>query len=161
MILVEIVGLYIFLNMLNCIVIVLLIISFTAIFYIDSVYVLLIIMVWPVVIYLYLILSSVINGVKLRLIMKLIYVVIARVMLGGLIIIYILAVIIIRVAILYVLRSYVSYWMLRVRLLGLSVIIYILSEVKIIWLGILPFTFIFIKQSIIILLFMIKLVWLW
>jgi len=44
-ILVEIVRLYMFLNMVNCIVIVLLIISFTAIFYIDSVYVLLIIIV--------------------------------------------------------------------------------------------------------------------
>lgn len=103
-------------------------------------------------------LSSVINGIKLGLVLKIIYVMIIRVLIGGLMILYILRLAIIRVAILYVLRSYIRYWMLNTRLLILGVVFYILSDVKVIWLGVLPLTFMFIKQFVVILLFIIKVV---
>lgn len=103
-------------------------------------------------------LSSVINGIKLGLMLKIIYVIVIGVLVGGLMILYILGLAIIRVAILYVLRSYIRYWILNTRLLVLRVVFYILSDVKVIWLGVLPLTFIFIKQFVVILLFMMKVI---
>lgn len=107
------------------------------------------------------IISSVVNGIKLGLVLKIMYVIIIRVLVGGLMILYVLRLTIMRVAILYVLRSYIRYWILNTRLLVLRVVFYIMSDVKVVWLGVLPLTFMFIKQFLVILLFMMKVIWWW
>lgn len=74
--------------------------------------------------------TSVINGIKLGLILKIMYMIVIRVVVGRIIIMYILGLVIIRVAILYVLRSYIGYWMLNIRLLVLGVIFYLIVDFK-------------------------------
>lgn len=129
---VEMVILYIFINIVSCMIIVLLIMGFLAFLYLDSYYVLLFIIVWPIIIYLYLIISSMLGRVKLSLVMKIIYANLVGVLVGRLILMYILGVFVLGVTVLYIVGGYVGYWMLRINILILGVLLYLVVEVKLI-----------------------------
>jgi len=129
---VEMVMLYMFINIFSCIVIVLLIIGFLAFMYLDSYYVLLFIIVWPIIMYLYLIMSSVLGRVKLSLIIKIIYANLISVLIGRLILMYILGVFVLGVTVLYVVGGYIRYWMVRVNILIFGIMFYLLAEIKLI-----------------------------
>jgi len=158
---VEMVMLYIFINIVSCMIIVLLIIGFLAFLYLDSYYILLFMIVWPIIMYLYLMMSSILGRVKLNLVIKIIYTNLISVLVGRLILMYILGIFVMGVAVLYVVGGYVEYWMLRVNILALRLILYILVEVKLMWLGVLPMVMFFIKQNLMIVIFILKLVWLY
>jgi len=127
---VEMVILYMFINIVSCIIIVLLIIGFLAFMYLDSYYILLFIIVWPIIIYLYLMISSMLGRVKVSLLIKIIYVNLVGMLVGRLILMYILGVFLLGVTVLYVVRGYIGYWMVRVNILIMRLVLYFLIEVK-------------------------------
>lgn len=127
---VEMVILYMFINIVSCIIIVLLMMGFLAFIYLDSYYILLFIIVWPIIIYLYLMISSMLGRVKVSLLMKIIYVNLVGMLVGRLILMYILGVFLLGVTVLYVVGGYIGYWMIRVNILIMRLVLYFLIEVK-------------------------------
>jgi len=127
---VEVVILYMFINIVSCIIIVLLIMGFLAFIYLDSYYILLFIIVWPIIIYLYLMISSMLGRVKVSLLIKIIYVNLVGMLVGRLILMYILGVFLLGVTVLYVVGGYIGYWMVRVNILIIRLVLYFLIEVK-------------------------------
>jgi len=127
---VEMVILYMFINIVSCIIIVLLIMGFLAFIYLDSYYILLFIIVWPIIIYLYLMISSMLGRVKVSLLIKIIYVNLVGMLVGRLILMYILGVFLLGVTVLYVVGGYIGYWMVRVNILIMRLVLYFLIEVK-------------------------------
>lgn len=124
--------LYMFINIVSCIVIVLLIMGFLAFMYLDSYYILLFIIVWPIIMYLYLIISSILGRVKVSLLIKIIYANLIGILVGRLILMYILGVFVLGGTVLYVVRGYIGYWIVRINILILGLVMYLMIEVKLI-----------------------------
>jgi len=127
---VEMVILYMFINIVSCIIIVLLIMRFLAFIYLDSYYILLFIIVLPIIIYLYLMISSMLGRVKVSLLIKIIYVNLVGMLVGRLILMYVLGVFLLGVTVLYVVGGYIGYWMVRVNILIMRLVLYFLIEIK-------------------------------
>lgn len=106
-----------FLNLFSCSIIVLVLIRYTAMLYIDGYYVILVMIVWPIIVYMYLIITSLLNRIKVNLIMKLFYMKMLGVLLGRLILVYILGILLQGMVILYILGNYIGYWMICIGVL--------------------------------------------
>jgi hypothetical protein len=156
---IELVSFYLFINIIGNIMVVMVVLRYIAINYIDGLYLLVVLLIWPIIIYLYIMMNSLLSRIKIGLLIKFMYVKLIGVIIRGLILVYLLTLIISGITMLYVLGGYIRYWFACSRILVISLMYYFLVEIKIIWLRVLPVVIFFIKQNIMIVLFMIKVLW--
>jgi hypothetical protein len=158
---IELLMIYIFLNMLELMLMVIIILGFFGITWLSREYIILVILSWPILVYLIVIMSSNLNRVKLGLMIKIMYGMLFRLILMLIMLCYILVMMVGGVIVLYILGRYLGYWMLGVNLLMMSLVRYLLVEKKLIWIGVLPYLIFYIKQNLVIVIFMIKIIWYW
>jgi len=102
--------------------------------------------------------SVIINGVRVINSTKVVYVTLMSMMTPIILYLYLLLLMLMRVVMIAVVRAYFGYWILCVNIMVIIVGLYFIIDLKVIWLGILPFLMFFQKQNIVMMFFMLKVV---
>merc|ERR1712188_209255 len=121
-----------------------------------STFVTLVLISWPVLLYFYWIGNCSKNGMRILLYAKIRYIVLLVVLLVTVILIWIIMVIVIRLLVYVVFGIYVNYWIIIVGMLILMVGVYCYIGNLMVLLGLLPMLYIFIKQHLLTLLIILK-----
>lgn len=105
------------------------------------------------------ILSVIINGVRVINSTKVVYVTLMSVMTPIILYLYLLLLSLAGLVIVAVVRAYFGYWVICVNMIVLIVLVYLVMDVKLVWLGVLPLLIFFQKQNIVMMFFMLKVIW--
>lgn len=100
------------------------------------------------------------DGIRLLGATKCVYIALSVIFAPTMMLLYLMIILIVRYVIVNLLGAYVRYWLICVSIVGVGTSVYCLFDSKIVWLRLLPLVFFFMKQNLVIMLFMLKVLWL-
>lgn len=129
---IELVTIVIFVFYSNNMVVVMIVVGFIAIFFVDGLFMVVSMISWPVLVILILMIGLVVNGLRVMSGLKFIYVAVMSIITPVMLFLYLLVLSLIGLVIISVVRSYFGYWVICVNIIVLVVMMYFLMDIKLI-----------------------------
>lgn len=104
-------------------------------------------------------LGVLVNRVRVVNSTKVVYVTLMSIMTPIILYLYLLLLSLVGLVMVTVIGAYFRYWVICVNLMVLIVCVYLIMDVKLVWLGVLPLLIFFQKQNIIMMFFILKVIW--
>lgn len=141
------------------VVLLLVVVGFTAIIFIDGWFLLVVLICWPILVIFIIILNMMFDRIRLLGATKCVYISMSVILSPTLVLLYLMLIIVSGYVMLNLLGSYIRYWLICTSMLGVGMSVYCLFDSKLIWLRLLPIVFFFIKQNLVIFFFIVKVLW--